>query len=338
MKQQLLSATLRLTGWYLLILAIISLLFSVIVYQISTNEIEHRLARYQDRSLPFMRPAPPTTLDSFRSSELAESKASVVGMLLYVNVVVLTVGGGASYLLARRTLRPIEEAHSAQARFVSDTSHELRTPLATMTTELEVALQDTSLSKQEMRDLLGSNLEEVQRLSKLSSMLLMLSSDSTTPLPRQTFSLYTSVQQAIERTQQAERITLHAPKKTVYVHANQQAIEELVLILLDNALKYSPPDSSVTIALAQTGHRLHVRIINGGDGIAPEHMPHIFDRFYRADSARTGSNGYGLGLALAKQISDSHGAGLTATSIHGGTTVFSFSLPIFRKYKAKTQK
>ncbi len=124
----------------------------------------------------------------------------------------------------------------------------------------------------------------------------------------------------------------------MYVHANQQAIEELVLILLDNALKYSPPDSSVTIAVAQTGHRLHVRIINGGNGITPEHMPHIFDRFYRADSARTGSNGYGLGLALAKQISDSHDAGLTATSIHGGTTVFSFSLPIFRKHKAKTQK
>src|SRR5690606_24862255 len=84
-------------------------------------------------------------------------------------------GGVGSYYLARRTLRPIEEAHEAQSRFTSDASHELRTPLASMKTELEVALRDPALNKEEMRELLVSNLEEVDKLTKLSQNLLQLS-------------------------------------------------------------------------------------------------------------------------------------------------------------------
>ena len=339
MKQLFASATLRLTGWYLIILAFISLLFSVVVYQVATGEIERRLMRYQDRSVPITLPMPrDPTLDSFRSSELADSKASVIGVLTYVNIIVLAAGGGISYLLARRTLRPIEEAHEAQARFVSDASHELRTPLAAMTTELEVALQDSSLKKQEMRAILTSNLEEVQRLTKLSSMLLALSTDKSSSLPQQPFAITTSLKQIVQRSEQSKRIILHLPKTAHYAVGNQQAIEELVTILLDNALKYSPPKSSVTIALTEQDNRSVVRVINSGDGIAAEHLPYIFDRLYRADSARTGSNGYGLGLAMARQISTIHGAGLSVTSIPGATTEFSFSLLIFRENKAKNQK
>lgn len=338
MKQLFASATLRLTGWYLLILACISLLFSVIVYQVSTGEIERRLMRYQDRSWSLMQPVPRIpVLDSLRSSELAESKASVVGILVYVNVVVLTLGGGISYLLARRTLRPVEQAHEAQARFVSDASHELRTPLAAMTTELEVALGDPSLKKQEMREILASSLEEVQRLNKLSNMLLALSSGNSQALARQPFDLAASLERVVRRLDESSRITLQVPKKHHRVVGNQPAIEELLVILFDNALKHSPPTSDVTATLSVRDHRVFVRIANSGAGIRPEHLPRIFDRFYRADSART-SNGHGLGLALARQISDMHGAGLAVKSTPDVTTEFSFSLPIFKETKAKTQK
>lgn len=338
MKQLFTSATLRLTGWYLLILACISLLFSVIVYQVSTGEIERRLVRYQDRSWPLMQISRTPMLDSLRSAELADSKASVVGILIYVNAVVLVLGGGMSYLLARRTLRPVEEAHEAQARFVNDASHELRTPLATMTTELEVALGDTSLRKQELREVLASNLEEVQRLNKLSSMLLALSSGNSQTLSQQPFDLVSSTESVVKRFDESSRLTLRTPKRKSRVMGNQPAIEELLIILIENALKYSPPQTSVEVVLAMRDHKMIVRVSNSGDGIAPEHLSRIFDRFYRADSARTGSNGYGLGLALARQISDVHGAGLAVVSTPGVTTEFSFSLPVVREVKTKSPK
>lgn len=339
MKQTFDSATLRLTTWYILILFCISLLFSIMVYQVSIGEVETRLTRYQDRSWLFIQPTPRTpTPDMLRSTEIEESKAALVGILIYVNLFVLGLGGGVSYFLARRTLQPIEEAHEAQARFVSDASHELRTPLATMTTELEVALQDSTLKKEEMREILSSNLEEVQRLSKLSSMLLALSSGNTTSLPQQPFNLSSSLEHVIERFgQSSSRVTLHLPKAKYQVTGNQAAIEELLAILIENALKYSPEDSTVTVTTSSQGHKVVVRVINSGDGISDEHLPRIFDRFYRVDNARTGSKGYGLGLALARQISNLHNAELTGTSIPGVTTEFSFSLPIIRNIKTKAK-
>lgn len=340
MKHPFDSATFRLTSYYLLILFFISLFFSIMVYQVSVGEVERRLTRYQDRSWLLSQPIPNIpTLDHLRSAELDESKAAIIGILMYVNLFALSVGGALSYFLARHTLRPIEEAHDAQTRFVSDASHELRTPLAAMTTELEVALQDSSLTKQEMRTILISNLEEVQRLDKLSSMLLALSSGDKKSLPRRPFNIAEVLERSVGRLKQpSSRISLHVPKTSPRVVANPAAIEELLAILLDNALKYSPKNSTVTVASSPRDHRVEVRIANSGDGIAEEHLPHIFDRFYRADSARSHGSGYGLGLAMARQISDFNDANLAVTSIPGNVTEFTFSLPIFRKRKAKSKK
>lgn len=339
MKQAFNSATLRLTAWYILILFCISLLFSIMVYQISIGEIERRLTRYQDQSWTLIQPSPRISMsipDRIRSAEIADSKRAVISMLVYINILVLGLGGSISYLFARRTLRPIEEAHEAQSRFVSDASHELRTPLTTMTTELEVALQDPSLKKEEMRSILASNLEEVQHLNKLSNTLLALSTGNRTSLPQEPFNIVSSVENVTKRfNEPLSRITIHTPKKTPQVIGNQASIEELLAILIENALKYSPSDSTITVIVSGQSHKLLLRVINSGQGISEEHLPHIFDRFYRADGARTGNNGYGLGLALARQISDIHGANLTAASTPNVSTEFSFSLPIFRKSKAK---
>ena len=332
MKQLFTSATLRLTGWYLMLLACISLLFSIIVYQVSTGEVERRLSRYQDRSQVLIQTTPAIQpFDSLRSVELKESKGVIIGILIYVNLTVLSAGGALSYLLARRTLRPIEAAHEAQVRFVSDASHELRTPLATMTTELEVALHDPSLKKQEMRDILTSNLEEVQRLSKLSGILLALSSGDRQKITQQPFALNDSIDKVVSRTHQSsERITVQNTHATQQVVGNQLAIEELLIILIENALKYSTKNSLIKIVVSIHDHRMLIQVINDGEGIATEHIPHIFDRFYRIDASRTGNRGYGLGLALARQISDVHNADLSVKSTPNRDTTFSFSLPIFK--------
>lgn len=332
MKQRLFaSATLKLTGWYLLVLAIISLMFSIVLYQVSIAEVERRLERYQEQSQILYHPPPQDTTsspDTIRKKELVSAKANVILVLVYTNVVVLVLGGVVSYLFARRTLEPIEAAHEQQARFVSDASHELRTPLAAMTTELEAALRDPHLTKQEMKELLTSNLEEVQRLTRLSHTLLSLSVGKADQLTFTTISLSDSILTAVKKRQLPDhRVQIELPETSVDVIGNQESIAELIAILLDNALKYSPPESPVQIHLTSASGRATMTISNEGRGILPEELPHIFDRFYRSESSRS-SEGYGLGLSLARQISELHQANLSVMSIPGSITTFSFSLPI----------
>ena len=137
------STTLRLTGWYLLILMSLSIIFSVVIYQVSSDEIQTRLERFQSNLLESQEFSPlPISIATIRAIQVNEAKANISIELLYVNLMVLLVGGFGSYFLARRSLLPIEKAHQAESRFTSDASHELRTPLAIMKTELEVVLRD----------------------------------------------------------------------------------------------------------------------------------------------------------------------------------------------------
>ena len=173
------SATLQLTGWYLLIMMVICVGFSTVIYQVSSSEFERRLPQTIISTSPFNLDA---ILERARAQRAAESRAALIRNLILVNLVALGLGGGASYLLARRTLRPIEQAAEAQGRFVSDASHELRTPLTAMQAENEVALRDPKLSKADLRTLLQSNLEEVGKLQGLSDRLLQLTNGANTPL------------------------------------------------------------------------------------------------------------------------------------------------------------
>ena len=332
MRQRLFeSAILKLTGWYLLVLAIISLMFSIVLYQVSIAEVERRLERYQEQSQMLYHPPPQDNLsspDTIRNKELISAKANVILVLVYTNIVVLLLGGVVSYLFARKTLEPIEAAHEQQARFISDASHELRTPLAAMTTELEVALRDPSLTKKEMRELLESNLEEVQRLTKLSHTLLSLSTGKDAKLAFTPIDLTKAILSARKKTQVPDsRIHVMLPKSSTFVTGNEESIRELIAILLDNALKYSPEDSTVRVQLRENNGRAEVSISNKGRGILPDELPQIFDRFYRSEASRS-SEGYGLGLSLARQISDLHQANLSVSSEPGVITTFEFSLPI----------
>jgi signal transduction histidine kinase len=318
------SATLKLTAWYIAILAVICIMFSVIVYQISVGEVSRRLESYSEQTQTLFH----TPLNSFiriQTRELNEAKASLIIVLLYTNLVIIAIGGVGSYFLARRTLQPVEESHSQQARFVSDASHELRTPLA---------LRDASITKQEQHELLQSNLEEVQRLTKLTTTLLWLSAGDAQALQFSSFNIVESSALVAKRLESKHHpITVQSSKKALYAVGHKESIEELCAILLDNAVQYGKKDSPIIIDIREVHGRVEVRITNAGKGIAPEHIPHVFDRFFRADTARSGK-GYGLGLALALKISLFHKAGLSVESTPDVSTTFSFSLGS----DARTQK
>jgi signal transduction histidine kinase len=346
------SATLKLTGWYLLILMSISILFSVAIYNVTTNEVGQRLeqlqTRFERRELDGLSTPPPwlitgdPTYAQLRAEQNERASHNLLIALYYVNLLILIAGGAGSYFLARRTLGPIEEAHEAQSRFTSDASHELRTPLAVMKMELEVALRDKDLTKATMREQLESNLEEVNKLSALAQTLLQLSRLDHGKLEREQLSLNAIVDDVIKRYDKTgKRVAFNKSTKDHKLQGNRASIEELVTILVDNALKYSPDDSLVQITTSRRERKACLEVTNTGAGIAAADLPHIFDRFYRADAARTKSSaktGHGLGLALAKQIVQLHDGELSATSAPNHATTFTVLLPLFSQNTADSQK
>lgn len=331
------AATLRLTGWYLLILMSISVLFSLAIYNVATIEFRDKLnaiqTRYDERGWGIMDTPGQRLMETFRDRQDRAAMSNIALTLYYVNILVLIGGGALSYVLARRTLRQIEQAHEAQSRFASDASHELRTPLAAMRSELEVALRDSKLSKSDMQEVMKSNLEEVNKLTTLSEMLLTLSRMDHADISFQPVNLGNVVDEVVQKyDKNLSRVKFLQPKQPILVKANPTSMEELVTILIDNALKYSPQKSKIDAKLSVKGKKAVFDITNRGKGIPKEKLPFIFDRFYRADESRT-QGGSGLGLSLAKEIVAMHKGELTATSAKNASTTFSVALPVARKEK-----
>lgn len=317
------SATIKLTLWYVGILVAISLIFSVIIFSITSSEVGSRI-NYLEQKVNTNYILNPSRYDDMRDMQVQEARVSLVVSLAITNLCIWFAGGIGSYYLARRTLLPIESAHEAQSRFTSDASHELRTPLASMKVELEVALRDPKLSKDDIRQLLASNLEEVNKLTKLSQTLLQLSRLDHASIDHEPVSLNAAIATVLARFQSSRQRIIYTNLPPVSVMANQSHVEELLTIFIDNALKYSPDDSPITLTLVQQKQLSGFDITNTGEGIPADDLPKIFDRFYRSDASRTGGakKGYGLGLSLAKKIVELHDGELTVTSQPGQFTTF----------------
>lgn len=309
---------------------VLSVGFSIAIYQVTTNELHRRLENFQIaiQEIPYSAQIKidENLLNSIIEAEQA-AKTNLSLQLLYVNLLVLLFGGLGGYFLARQNLKPLEKAHEAQSRFTSDASHELRTPLAVMKTELEVIIRDKNATNDELREVLVSNLEEVDKLTKLSEMLLNLSQLDNVKLNLGPVNLYKVTQSVLGNYKSITERFIVKTKKQPIVYGNEMAVIDLVKILVDNAIKYSPAGSKIKISMFRTEDMAHFEITNSGVGIKPDKLPHIFDRFFRADTSRTGHRGYGLGLALAKNIVELHKGELSVTSQPGKDTTFYFELP-----------
>ena len=268
--------------------------------------------------------------EQFRQQRIEESNGHLIQNLMIVNLVTLGLGGGAAYLLARRTLRPIQEVMEMQGRFTSDASHELRTPLASMQSEIEVALRNEKLGKTQMRALLVSNLEEVNRLRGLSDRLLDLSNSQTiTPVATDLESVIGEVLDRNLARADEKHIAIDVNVGQFTVLADQAMLGDLLSILTENAIKYSPEKTKIRIEAEEKGRTIEMRVVDQGIGIAQDDVDRIFDRFYRADSSRTSQTvkGYGLGLSIAKRIADLHNTHIVIVSQLDKGTTFSFALP-----------
>ncbi len=328
------SATFRLTLWYLVIIMIISVIFSVAIYELSTRELRASLHRqaiiYQ--TLPWYRSGPTGYPVQSLDQQLKTAKNRLQFNLVLLNLAILAGAGGAGYLLARRTLRPIETALDVQSRFTADASHELRTPLTAMRTEIEVALRDAKLPPDQARGLLASNLEEITKLEALSAGLLKLAQHGGN-LPLEPCSAEDVAAEAVARLEKAleqRNITIDNKVKDIQVLGDQQSLVDLVAILLDNAIKYSPSKSTIELASGVRGRQGYISVRDHGKGIKASDVPHIFDRFYRADTSRNKEqvSGYGLGLSIAKQIAEAHKGSIEVRSQAGKGSTFALLLPL----------
>ena len=321
----------------------VSLIFSFSIYQLNFHEVNIRLENLQHGLVdPTLRPRITNSDSDFQDQlRMDQSRQAAVQMILalvYINAFILIAGGFGSYFLARRTLGPIEKAHEAQSRFTSDASHELRTPLSAMKAELEVYLRDDKLTLEEARELLDSNLEEVDKLIQLSEMLLKMARLDYDKLEKKQIDIVELLPSAMKPFARSRKRFDITTRKQALVNGNEAAVMELMNILIDNALKYSPEKSRISIRIFERRLMIGFEIKNTGTPISEEKLPHIFDRFYRADTSRTesGKNGYGLGLAIAKKITEIHHGYIQASSTEKETS-FTFFLPNIRNISAKIQ-
>lgn len=333
------SALVRLTLAYLAILMAISFAFSVAVYQVSVDALDESL-RLQARAIteqPRFRLLPRTyDLTPLIEEQLDEGRRRITFNLIGANLVVLLIGGAGSYWLAGRTLRPIEAALEAQTRFVADASHELRTPLAAMKAETEVALRDKKLTLSEARTLLESNLEETEKLHQLANGLLTLSRYQTGEhIPMEELSMRAVVKEASDRLSGAlAGASLHVGGDAALV-GDRESLVSLVMILLDNGLKYSQDKPELKVEIKQQGRKAVITVRDKGQGIKAADLPYIFDRFYRGDSSRSkATDGYGLGLSIAQQIAEMHHGLVSAKSRPKQGTTMTIVLPLAQPKKS----
>jgi two-component system, OmpR family, sensor histidine kinase CiaH len=330
-----LSHRTRLALTYLGIIMVLSIGFSAVFYHESTHEVGSGFRRQTNQLRDNLYFAPPATLERIRDDGLNNFRVNLFWRLVVLNVSMLIIGGALSMFLAEKSLEPLEEAMASQSRFTSDAAHELRTPLTAMKTEIEVALRSSKLTDKDAREILKSNLEEIIKLESLTAALLRLAknshtTDNTTWQPVVVTELLKDASERIATPLKEKNMTidLPAPAATT-VRGDRDQLVELFVILFDNAIKYGTEKTALTVTAGQGDGQVVVRVSDKGIGIAQADLPHIFERFYRADQSRTKTKitGYGLGLSVAHAIADAHQGSITAVSKPGAGTTFSVSLP-----------
>jgi heavy metal sensor kinase len=228
----------------------------------------------------------------------------------------------------------LERSFTEVRRFTADASHELRTPLTAIRTEAEVALRDPAMPP-EQQQLLGSILEECDRLSRLTEQLLALAREDAgaAPSAREPLDLTEVAVEAAETLRplaEAKNVQLSLPRRDrVGVRGDSSRLRQVFLNLIDNAIKYTHEGGTVEVSCEGHGRNAVVLVHDSGVGIPPEHLPHIFDRFYRVDKARDrGQGGIGLGLSIAQSVVLAHGGRVEVSSVPRQGTTLRVTLPL----------
>lgn len=264
---------------------------------------------------------------------------SLLMILIAIGIVFLGIAIYMSVVMSKKAMIPISSAFTRQREFVGDASHELRTPLSVLLSSIDAVEMTIEPQKREMVEKILTNMrQEVKRMTHLVSDLLTLArSDSNTiQLSIKTFDFWPQAERAIDSVRPlaaAKQISLqlNSPASLIAV-GDQQRLSQLLYILLDNAIKYTPHNGEVKLSMNIVGQQLCISVQDTGIGISEEDYQRIFERFYRSDKSRSRQmGGHGLGLSIAKWIVDTHKGTIKVTSELGKGSTFNIYIPLVFK-------
>jgi Signal transduction histidine kinase len=294
---------------------------------------------------------------SLAKNELPESLKSASVMQVIQNIepernmlnslfLVLLMGGLvgvgvsllAGYFLAQNALVPIKNSWQKQQTFVANASHELRTPLTVIQANLELLFRHPQKTIEEESEKINFALNEAKRMIKLVAELLTLARSGSVE-PEFTFKYFAfdlMINEVVEQFRwlaQSKNIELRVnTDEKINVMGDQDRLRQLIVILLDNAVKYTPKDGRIDVRCRQQRSRVEILVEDTGIGISEDDLPLIFDRFYRSDKSRTRSEkGTGLGLSIAQWIIVGHSGMIRAESKLGQGTKLYFQVPLKQK-------
>jgi signal transduction histidine kinase len=260
------------------------------------------------------------------SEELQRRYPSAFAGFIAAAVVALLLVGLGGAALAQESIKPIESAITQMRRFMGDAAHELKTPIAVLRARTDVALQ-RERSSEEYQETLDSVSKEAERLGNLVENMLLLARADAGQWPVQKSTVY--LDDVLMDAASAARALGSRKNVHIEVEALEEAaingdptlLRQLLMILLDNAINFTPPGGKITALAEKNGRNCFITIKDTGVGISASALPHVFERFFRADPARS-RGGSGLGLSIARWIVDVHRGRISVQSAEGqGTTV-----------------
>lgn len=240
---------------------------------------------------------------------------------------------GIGFFLAGRALVPIQNSWEKQQQFVSDASHELRTPLAVIQSKTDILFQSPSATIEEKAMDISTISKECRRLSKLVANLLLLArSDSNQiEMDKKIFELDKLLEEIVDPYKEIasyqEKEMILKVEHDISFMGDRERIHQMMVILLDNAMKYTNEGGHIQIDCTQTNSSIRIRVKDDGIGVKREDIPKLFDRFYQGDKARSASEGAGLGLSIANWIVEKHYGKISVESKWGDATCFEVIFP-----------
>ena len=322
----------RLTLSYLAVIMTLSLIFTGIIYLLSTASLNRPLLPSEEENSSVSMEAPEFEEHSFENTFRKRlerrdntTRLTIIYSLVGFNLGIFVIGIFVSRSLAKLTLAPIERAMMKQTQFIFDASHELKTPLTAMLVRNEVALRKKSLPEEKAREVIEKNIEEILKMKELTASMLDVARENGEPEKSTEISVpefLADLQEKLAPVARERRVKIETEMnlgKNLRASAAKNTLEQIMTIFADNAMKYSG-EKIIYLRAGRRGKNVAFSVKDNGVGVKKEDQKRIFERFYQVDAARTRTEdktSHGLGLAIAKNLAERQGYKIVLRSGEG---------------------
>ena len=322
----------RLTLSYLAVIMTLSLIFTGIIYLLSTASLNRPLLPSEEENSSVSVEAPEFGEHSFENTFRKRlerrdntTRMTIIYSLLGFNLGIFVIGIFVSRSLAKLTLAPIERAMMKQTQFIFDASHELKTPLTAMLVRNEVALRKKSLPEEKAREVIEKNIEEILKMKELTASMLDVARENGEPEKSTEISVpefLADLQEKLAPVARERGVKIETEMnlgKNLRASAAKNTLEQILTIFADNAMEYSG-EKIIYLRAGRRGKNVAFSVKDNGAGVKKEDQKRIFERFYQVDAARTRTEdktSHGLGLAIAKNLAERQGYKIVLRSSEG---------------------